>query len=133
MRIVRVTPEGRGSDKGSYTAATGAPSTIFIGDVSTQTPHSDSQHLNVLEVHFRDGARNRLHKHTTDQILIITEGTGIVATRDEEREVTAGDVAFIPAGEVHWHGAALGRDMTHWSITARAKTTVVEDQGDQTG
>ena len=129
MRIVRVTPEGRGSDKGSYTAATGAPSSIFIGDVSTQTPHSDSQHLNVLEVHFRDGARNRLHKHTTDQVLIITEGHGIVATRDEEHEVTAGDVAFIPAGEVHWHGAAPDEDMTHWSITARAKTTVVGDQG----
>ncbi len=127
MRISRVSPEGRGSDKGSYTAATGAPSSIFIGDVSTQTPHSDSEHLNVLEVHFRDGARNRLHKHTTDQVLIITEGHGIVATETERHEVSPGDVAFIPAGEHHWHGAAPGHDMTHWSVTARAKTTVVGD------
>ncbi|MGH2378232.1 MAG: cupin domain-containing protein [Candidatus Limnocylindria bacterium] len=125
MRIVRVTPEGRGADKGTYTAATGAPSSIFIGDVATQAPHPESEHLTVIEVHFRDGARNRLHRHTTDQILIITEGQGILATTDGEREVTAGDVAFIPAGEHHWHGAKPGCDMTHWSITARAKTTVV--------
>ena len=120
-----MTAAGRGSDKGSYTSLTGAPSSIFIGDVATQVPHPDSQHLSVLEVHFKDGARNRLHTHTTDQILVITEGRGIVATKDERHDVSPGDVAFITAGEPHWHGAAPGHDMTHWSITARARTTVV--------
>lgn len=126
MRIVRVTPAGRGTNTGRYTEMSGAPASIFIGEVATQTPHPDSQHLNVTEVQFRNGARNRLHTHSTDQVLVITEGQGYVATRDERREVSAGDVAFIPAGEPHWHGAKEGHDLTHWSITARAKTTVVE-------
>lgn len=125
MRVVRVTPEGRDRDMGTYTSVSGAPPSIFIGEVATQTPHPKSEHLTVLEVHFRNGARNRWHMHSTDQILIITEGQGIVASRDEEREVEPGDVAFIPAGEHHWHGASEGHDMTHWSITARAKTTIV--------
>jgi len=105
----------------------GAPASIFIGEVATQTPHPDSQHLNVTEVSFRNGARNRLHTHSTDQVLVITEGRGYVATKDERRDVSPGDVAFIPAGEPHWHGAVPGHDLTHWSITARAKTTVVGD------
>lgn len=112
---------------GTYTAVAGAPASIFVGDVATQTPHRDSEHLTVLEVHFRDGARNRFHVHSTDQFLIVTEGSGYVATKDEQREVGPGDVAFIPAGEVHWHGAKPGHDLTHWSITARAKTTIVGD------
>lgn len=125
MRIVHVTAAGRDRDMGRYTAVAGAPASIFVGDVSTQTPHPDSQHLTVLEVHFTDGARNRFHIHSTDQILIVTEGSGTVATRQEERSVGPGDVAFIPAGEEHWHGAKPGHDLTHWSITARAKTTIV--------
>jgi quercetin dioxygenase-like cupin family protein len=127
VRIVRVNPAGRGTDKGSYSAMSGAPASIFIGEVATQTPHPDSQHLNVTEVSFRNGARNKLHTHSTDQVLVITEGRGLVATKDERHEVSPGDVAFIPAGEPHWHGAAPGHDLTHWSITARAKTTVVGD------
>lgn len=122
-----MTAAGRGRDTGRYTLLTGAPSSIFIGEVATQTPHPESEHLTLLEVHFRNGARNRLHSHTTDQILIITEGQGVVATQAERHDVSPGDVAFIPAGEPHWHGAAPGHDMTHWSITARAQTTVVGD------
>lgn len=125
MHVVRVTPAGRGTDSGSYAAMSGAPASIFVGEVATQTPHPQSEHLNVTEVQFRDGARNRLHTHSTDQILVITEGEGYVATRDERHEVRPGDVAFIPAGEPHWHGAKEGRDLVHWSITARARTTVV--------
>ena len=32
-------------------------------------------------VNFGTGARNYFHTHTSDQVLLITEGTGIVATR----------------------------------------------------
>ena len=64
-------------------------------------------------VHFSAGSRNKFHVHSTDQVLIITDGTGVVATDTEERVVSAGDVVLIPAGENHWHGAAPTRLMTH--------------------
>ena len=44
---------------------------------------------------------------------------------DDLADAVAGDVAFIRAGEPHWHGAAPGADMTHWSITGQSKTTII--------
>jgi quercetin dioxygenase-like cupin family protein len=56
---------------------------------------------------------------------VITEGEGIVATATAEHEVGPGDVAFIPAGERHWHGAKPGSDMTHLAMNgASSKTTI---------
>jgi quercetin dioxygenase-like cupin family protein len=103
------------------------PNSIFVGKVDAQTViDKESRDLRLVEVTFQRGARNKLHTHTTDQILVITEGKGIVATRDEAHEVEDGDVAFIPAGEPHWHGARPGEDMTHWSMTGQGKTTIIE-------
>lgn len=118
MRVVSVDVSGRHP----------STETIFVGDVETQTiVDVGPRDLRLIEVHYRDGGRNRLHTHTTDQILLITEGEGIVATRAEEHEVRAGDVAYIPAGEEHWHGARPGKDMTHLAINGGAsRTTIVE-------
>jgi len=74
-------------------------------------------------VHFGAGSRNKFHTHTTDQVLIITEGTGVVATDTEERTVTAGDVILIPAGENHWHGAPGATAMAHITITGKGAQT----------
>ncbi len=117
MRVVHVDTAGRN--------AASAP--IFVGRVETQTVVGDqSEHLRLTEVTFRDGARNRLHVHATDQVLIVTAGEGIVATREREESLRPGDVAFIPVGEPHWHGAAADRDMTHWAVLGPGATTVVE-------
>jgi quercetin dioxygenase-like cupin family protein len=50
--------------------------------------------------------------------LVITAGSGIVATEHDEREVTVGDVVHIKAGERHWHGAKANTTMSHITITA---------------
>lgn len=122
MRVITVAPGGRAPD----------PNDIFVGLAETQSPFDDEpRDLRLTEVTFKAGARNRLHSHTTDQILIVTGGLGIVATESEEREIAAGDVAFIPAGERHWHGARPGHDLTHWAITGAGKTFVASD--DRTG
>ena len=130
MRVVRVTPAGRAPSAESYPSTPQGgrpPNSIFIGEVQAQTVVDDgARDLRLSEVTFKRGARNKLHVHSTDQILVITEGRGIVATADEQREVEAGDVAFIPSNEPHWHGARPGEDMTHWSITGQCKTTIVD-------
>lgn len=118
MKVVRVRASGRA-------VATGE---IFKGRVLTQRVIDDetSDQHRLLEVRFTNGARTKLHTHTTDQVLVITEGHGVVGTRDDRYDVGAGDVVFIPATEPHFHGAREGADMTHLSVLGASKTTVLE-------
>lgn len=118
MRVVRVTRAGRRR----------SDFPIFVGDVDYQSViGEEARDLSLSEVAFKSGAVNKPHKHSTDQILVVTEGEGFVATDDERRDISIGDVAFIPANTKHWHGARPGRDMTHWSILGNGKTTIVEE------
>lgn len=118
MRIERPSPDKRKPNADS----------IFVGEVAFQGIIGDeARDLRLTEVTFSDGARNKLHSHTTDQILIVTAGEGIVATEHEERAVRSGDVAYIPAGERHWHGAKPGADMTHLVVLGNGKTFIVAD------
>lgn len=100
---------------------------LFEGVVhSSPLLSSDDSHVGITLVSFTAGARNRFHTHTADQLLYITEGEGIVAVRDHEHRVSAGDLVHVPAGEVHWHGAAPGANMAHLSILGPSTTTIVE-------
>jgi quercetin dioxygenase-like cupin family protein len=118
MRVRRITPAGRER----------SANPIFRGDVDSQTAVSEeeSRDLRLSEVHFKNGAKNKWHMHSCDQILVVTDGEGTVADETEERSLSAGDVAFIAANTKHWHGAKPGRDMTHWSILANGTTTTLE-------
>ena len=79
------------------------------------SPKTDQYSFSLVS--FYDGAKNHFHTHTSDQILFATEGVGIVANESEEIRMKAGDTAFIPAGEKHWHGAADAEDFFHISLT----------------
>jgi quercetin dioxygenase-like cupin family protein len=132
VRIVRVSADGRKPSAESYPpgGARGPSSdSIFIGEVHVQTlvPDEWTRDLRLIEVHFTGGARNRMHTHSTDQILVITEGTAMVGTRTGDHELAPGDVAFIPAGEEHWHGAKQGHDMTHLAINGHGSATTVTE------
>ena len=83
----------------------------------------DSNNFNFGIVSFDAGSRNKFHKHSGDQILIITEGTGSVATESEEATVSEGDVIIIPAGENHWHGAPGNTSMAHITVTVKGSQT----------
>ena len=92
---------------------------IVVGDVYRQGfAEGYSKSIRVGVVDFENGGRNTLHTHETDQVLIFTEGEGIVATETEEHKVTAGDVAIILGGEKHWHGAQPGHSMKQLGIMA---------------
>ena len=83
----------------------------------------ESSNFNFNIVKFSAGSRNKFHKHSGDQILVITEGTGKVANNDEVLTVTEGDVILIPARENHWHGAPDNTAMAHITITVAGSET----------
>jgi len=72
--------------------------------------------FSILLVTFMPGARLNFHTHTSEQILYVTEGRGIVATKKGERMVTPGEVVYIAPGEVHWHGATPSTAFAHICI-----------------
>lgn len=100
------------------------------GTVTSQTivPAEMLKSFNCSIVNFGRGARTKFHTHTGDQVLVITSGIGIVATDNEQREVTVGDIVHIPAGEKHRHGARKESAMSHITIVATdSRTTQLED------
>ena len=101
---------------------------LFTGPAKSQTMVDGKEaQFSVAYIHFPDGVRNKFHTHTNDQVLIVTEGRGMVATEEQEESIAVGDVALIPAGEKHRHGAVPGSKMTHVSILpAGTQTEQVE-------
>jgi quercetin dioxygenase-like cupin family protein len=93
---------------------------LFTGPVSIQLLLTDetAKQLGILMVRFRKGVRNKFHSHSTDQVLFVTSGKGVVATEQEQVEIRPGDVIHIPAGEKHWHGATEDSEMSHLAIEA---------------
>lgn len=101
-----------------------AISKMFEGKVYRQ-PLVDNQiakELRVTMINFSQGARNTFHSHTSEQVLYVTEGKGIVATQTEEYVVTPGTAIYIPAAEVHWHGATEDSSFSHLSILRPCET-----------
>lgn len=100
---------------------------LFVGGVTRQQLVGGelSKDFVVQLVNFEQGARNRFHRHTTDQVLMVTYGTGIVATDATEAVVHPGDVIVIPAGEKHWHGATPTSAFSHISVTGTGYTTEI--------
>lgn len=69
------------------------------------------------EVTFKPGARTAWHTHPRGQMLIITEGRGLVRQWGEAPiEMREGDAVWIPAGVKHWHGAAPDSGVTHIAL-----------------
>ena len=103
---------------------------LFTGKDMTIQPLVDDEErgYTMSVVGFGKGVRNKFHAHDSDQILIVTAGRGYVATEQEKREVTVGDVVVFPAREKHWHGAVDDSAFSHIFIRpTRGKTTQLED------
>ncbi|WP_435065347.1 cupin domain-containing protein [Halobaculum sp. EA56] len=66
--------------------------------------------VNAAEVTFRPGERTRFHAHAGVQILYVTKGIGVVGNREEEHEVSEGDIVVFEPGEEHWHGTGEDAD-----------------------
>ena len=104
-------------------------SALFTAPVTLQHATTEKEtDYNVAYVNFPEGVANKFHTHNHDQVLIVTEGKGFVASETVRFEMSVGDVALIKAGEVHKHGALPGSTMTHITITAPGTTiTQLED------
>ena len=95
------------------------PSENFTGSVRVDPlfEPADPPHASGAAVTFDPGARSAWHTHPAGQILIVTAGVGRVqGWGGPIEEIRAGDVAWTPPGQKHWHGASPTTGMTHIAI-----------------
>jgi quercetin dioxygenase-like cupin family protein len=109
MKIIR---------SGSLPSAKG-PEAWFTGTVRIDAPFQASEPASVggATVTFEPGARTAWHTHPLGQTLIVTQGRGWLQEWGKAAEVlNQGDIAWIPPGVKHWHGASAQTAMTHIAI-----------------
>jgi mannose-6-phosphate isomerase-like protein (cupin superfamily) len=47
------------------------------------------------------GSRQRSHGHPSEQVYVITAGSGRMLVGEEERQVGSGDLIYVPPGSAH--------------------------------
>lgn len=61
-----------------------------------------SQNLVVTWVDCAPGGEQQMHVHEAEeQVYIVVRGRGLMKTGDEEQEVAAGTLIFVPSGTAH--------------------------------
>jgi quercetin dioxygenase-like cupin family protein len=93
-----------------------APKEYFTGTVWQDPIVATPAPARVVanRVSFEPAARTNWHSHPLGQTLYVITGVGRVqAEGGPVREIRAGDVVWIPAGEKHWHGGSPTNGMTH--------------------
>jgi quercetin dioxygenase-like cupin family protein len=93
-------------------------SDTFSGGVWADPVLPGEDRITVNAVLFEPGGRTYWHRHEVAQVLHVTQGEGRLQLADGTgTPLRPGDVAHIPAGEVHWHGATPGTLMLHVAVS----------------
>ena len=106
------------SHSGSQPSRKG-PADWFTGDVRIDAPFQATEPAKVggATVTFEPGARTAWHTHPLGQTLIVVQGRGWLQEWDKEPQaLNPGDIAWIPPGVKHWHGASSATAMVHIAI-----------------
>ena len=78
----------------------------------------DAPDVLINSVVFTPGARTYWHRHPGGQLLIVTTGRGLVASRGGEVHLVGpGDVIWADPGEEHWHGAVGDSVLVHTAVS----------------
>ncbi|KQT53058.1 MULTISPECIES: cupin domain-containing protein [unclassified Aureimonas] len=110
---VRIIPNG------SQPSAAG-PAANFTGSVRVDSRFQGEAPARIGGgvVTFEPGARTAWHTHPLGQTLIVTAGKGLVQEwGGPAQEIQPGDVAWIPPGVKHWHGAGPTTGMSHVAVS----------------
>jgi 4-carboxymuconolactone decarboxylase len=113
----------------------------FTGDFTMRKlPEEANSDEEIYFVEFRKGCMTNPHIHMSEQILVVTEGKGIVVFIEKmdlneshesariskkEYEINKGDIVRVPAGLIHWHGAIKDNDFSHIAIRKKTSTETI--------
>ena len=90
------------------------------------------QPVTVYLVAFEPGGRTNWHTHSAPQVLLVTEGSGLVQKWGEPvRAIAAGEAITIEPNEKHWHGATATTKMAHFAVNLNLTTHWLEPVSDE--
>jgi quercetin dioxygenase-like cupin family protein len=95
------------------------PEATFTGEVNFAilVAGEDPSTMSAGYVCFECSARSAWHTHPKGQLLVVTEGSGLIQEWSKPvRRIQKGDVIWTPPGVKHWHGASPDTRMTHLAI-----------------
>jgi quercetin dioxygenase-like cupin family protein len=108
---VQITRSSLDTNRGPSEWFTGA---VYVDAVAAP---AGASRVSASSVHFTPGARTAWHTHPNGQTIFVLEGVGLTQRQGGPIEVIRpGDRVFFEPGEVHWHGAAATRFMTHIAL-----------------
>ena len=105
------------------------PSEWFTGTVRIDWlfQAEEPSRVSSATVTFEPGARTAWHTHPLGQRLVVTAGAGWVQEwGGPVHLIRPGDVATIPPGKKHWHGATATTAMSHIAIQESLDGQTVE-------
>ena len=106
-------------NKNTATATVKTPAANFTGDVWMNPVFNGdgTSQLTVGLVRFTPGARTNWHRHANGQLLVCTDGVGLVACRDGTTiRLRGGESVWTPPGQEHWHGGTADTMTWHHAI-----------------
>ncbi|MFZ2527352.1 MAG: cupin domain-containing protein [Rhodococcus sp. (in: high G+C Gram-positive bacteria)] len=105
--------------KNQPTPTVKTPAANFTGDVYLNMlfDGDGTSELTCGLVRFTPGARTNWHTHANGQLLVCTDGVGLVGSRGGDTvALRAGESVWIPADEEHFHGGTAQTMMCHYAI-----------------
>jgi quercetin dioxygenase-like cupin family protein len=91
----------------------------YTGDVYVNLIYKgeDPSRMIVALVRCTPGARTNWHSHAVGQTLHVTDGIGLVVTRDGSViRMRPGDTVYAPPDEEHWHGGTADNMVCHLAM-----------------
>jgi len=108
---------------------TKAPNTHHIGEawLNFLVQADDDFKYNITQATFSANSTLDWHKHTTDQVLIITEGEGYYQERGKEAVILKkGDVIKCAKDTEHWHASTPEKKVSYLAIYGSEPTIWTE-------
>lgn len=103
---------------------------VILRDISRVIGVKDQK---VYYAGFRNGARTKVHYHEGGQVLLVTQGKGILvlykgSTKKQKLRIKpitkillkVGDMVYIPKHTLHWHGAVAKKNFSHIAFNSFA-------------
>jgi quercetin dioxygenase-like cupin family protein len=95
------------------------PAGFFQGDVRSANLTAGETEVELMSVWFSAGSRTNIHKHPTEQVLIVTEGEIAIAIGTHRYLLQPQEMTVVPKDVWHWHGATPHGPGAHLSIKPR--------------